>query len=318
MTTILTASPSPVSPWLKATGIAGALSGYPINDPSGLSGGLNSANGVGINNTFYGTVVTTGSFVAGVQYAIVNVGDTNFTLIGATSNSVGVIFTCTGVGGGTTGTATTITPGRGRWSTSNNYLQFLTTAGVADATQFDITAPDQSFIFAFGFRIASATSGYVSVCGKANDATASVSGMGLRANNTSGITIVYHNGTSLATAALGALSIDTDYQMVWACNLFSATKTYALYAVPLGGGGAISLTGNLSGTITQNTATTFQVGGTGQNAGLAGWTGNVDLWFPQLYMANKALPTNLATANSGLIYQIASHQYRTLTAAQLT
>jgi hypothetical protein len=50
--------------------------------------------------------VTTGAFVVGVLYRIVNVGDTNFTLIGAASNTVGVVFTATGVGGGTTGTAT--------------------------------------------------------------------------------------------------------------------------------------------------------------------------------------------------------------------
>lgn len=49
--------------------------------------------------------VTTGGFVVGVKYTIVNVGDTNFTLIGAASNTVGVAFTATGVGGGTTGTA---------------------------------------------------------------------------------------------------------------------------------------------------------------------------------------------------------------------
>ena len=50
--------------------------------------------------------VTTGSFVVGVKYTIVNVGDTDFTLIGAASNTVGVAFTATGAGGGTTGTAT--------------------------------------------------------------------------------------------------------------------------------------------------------------------------------------------------------------------
>ena len=50
--------------------------------------------------------VTTGNFVTGVKYTIVNVGDTDFTLIGASSNTVGVAFTATGPGGGTTGTAT--------------------------------------------------------------------------------------------------------------------------------------------------------------------------------------------------------------------
>lgn len=48
--------------------------------------------------------VTAGSFVVGVKYIIVSVGTTDFTLIGASSNTVGVVFTATGVGSGT-GTA---------------------------------------------------------------------------------------------------------------------------------------------------------------------------------------------------------------------
>jgi len=50
--------------------------------------------------------VLTGSFIVGNTYSISNVGDTNFTLIGAASNTVGLVFTATGVGGGTTGRAT--------------------------------------------------------------------------------------------------------------------------------------------------------------------------------------------------------------------
>ena len=49
--------------------------------------------------------VTAGSFVTGTIYRILTVGTTDFTLIGAASNTVGVIFTATGAGSGT-GTAT--------------------------------------------------------------------------------------------------------------------------------------------------------------------------------------------------------------------
>lgn len=49
--------------------------------------------------------ITTGAFVVDQEYEIVNVGDTDFTLIGASANTVGVKFIATGVGGGTTGTA---------------------------------------------------------------------------------------------------------------------------------------------------------------------------------------------------------------------
>jgi hypothetical protein len=49
-------------------------------------------------------VVTAGSFVIGNIYTIVTVGTTDFTLIGASANTVGVVFTATGTGSGT-GTA---------------------------------------------------------------------------------------------------------------------------------------------------------------------------------------------------------------------
>ena len=52
-----------------------------------------------------GQTTTTGAFVTGIRYKITNVGDTNFTLIGASANTVGVSFVATGAGGGTTGTA---------------------------------------------------------------------------------------------------------------------------------------------------------------------------------------------------------------------
>lgn len=45
-----------------------------------------------------------GSFIAGRQYQIVSVGSTDFTLIGASNNSTGVVFTATGSGSGS-GTA---------------------------------------------------------------------------------------------------------------------------------------------------------------------------------------------------------------------
>ena len=52
----------------------------------------------------FGPVITAGAFVVGQKYVITFVGTTNFTLIGAASNTVGVSFTATGVGAGT-GTA---------------------------------------------------------------------------------------------------------------------------------------------------------------------------------------------------------------------
>jgi hypothetical protein len=49
--------------------------------------------------------VTTGDFISGRLYEITAVGNTDFTAIGASSNAIGVQFTATDVGGGTTGKA---------------------------------------------------------------------------------------------------------------------------------------------------------------------------------------------------------------------
>lgn len=47
------------------------------------------------------TSTAAGSFVTGTQYTITTVGTTDFTLIGAASNALGVVFTATGAGSGT-------------------------------------------------------------------------------------------------------------------------------------------------------------------------------------------------------------------------
>jgi len=53
----------------------------------------------------YCPAITAGAFVTGVTYRILSIGTTDFTLIGAAANTVGVVFTATGAGTGT-GTAT--------------------------------------------------------------------------------------------------------------------------------------------------------------------------------------------------------------------
>ena len=45
--------------------------------------------------------ITAGSFVVGKSYTIRSIGTTNYTLIGAVANTIGVLFTATGVGSGT-------------------------------------------------------------------------------------------------------------------------------------------------------------------------------------------------------------------------
>jgi hypothetical protein len=72
-----------------------------------------SANTTGYRNTAngyqslydIGAVQTAGSFVTGISYTIKTVGDTDFTAIGASENTIGIVFTASGAGTGT-GTAT--------------------------------------------------------------------------------------------------------------------------------------------------------------------------------------------------------------------
>ena len=54
-----------------------------------------------------GTMTTSGDFEIGASYKISTLSDTNFIAIGASANTVGVVFTATGVGSGT-GTATLV------------------------------------------------------------------------------------------------------------------------------------------------------------------------------------------------------------------
>jgi hypothetical protein len=75
------------------------------NGTSAPTSVLPSTNGNFLTSTV-GATVTAGSFVIGTQYTILSVGSTNFMAIGASANTVGVVFTATGAGSGD-GTATT-------------------------------------------------------------------------------------------------------------------------------------------------------------------------------------------------------------------
>jgi hypothetical protein len=73
--------------------------------------GDNNRGGTGIVFQKYGSgTFTAGSFVVNQRYVIDTVGTTDFTLIGASANTVGVFFTATGAGSGS-GTATVVPAG---------------------------------------------------------------------------------------------------------------------------------------------------------------------------------------------------------------
>lgn len=78
-----------------------------------------------------GYAVTAGSFVVGQTYQIASLGNTDFTLIGATSNTVGAFFIATGVGSGT-GTAYLSTTVQAKLRQTVSVFDFMTAAQIAD------------------------------------------------------------------------------------------------------------------------------------------------------------------------------------------
>ena len=72
----------------------------------------------------YGSNITAGNFVIGATYSIYSVGTTDFTSIGASTNTVGVIFKATGIGSGS-GVAT---------QTSTNQAQQATVGAIQGTT----------------------------------------------------------------------------------------------------------------------------------------------------------------------------------------
>jgi hypothetical protein len=66
-------------------------------DPFSISAGSNL---IFVTQNGHGYLYSAGSFVPNEQYKIVAVGTTDFTLIGASSNTVGTVFTATGIGTG--------------------------------------------------------------------------------------------------------------------------------------------------------------------------------------------------------------------------
>jgi hypothetical protein len=88
----------------------------------------------GIAVVIFGTsVIPAGNFVKGRTYTIVALGTTNFTSVGAASNTVGVTFVATGEGSGT-GTAST----NYSWSTAQTQTQIVTPQVINDGG-FELT-----------------------------------------------------------------------------------------------------------------------------------------------------------------------------------
>lgn len=101
--------------------------------PYGIEMLLVDSNGTGsqiIDRSPVAATITAGAFVTGQRYRIVTVGTTNFTLIGASASTIGVIFTATGAGTGT-GTAIEMWMNEDHvvWSTDTQYDDAVGTTG---------------------------------------------------------------------------------------------------------------------------------------------------------------------------------------------
>jgi hypothetical protein len=122
---------------ITATGTAATFNVTPAADGTYTVtvayGGINYLIGdtIRILSSKLGIAATTaGLFVSGFQYTITSVGTTDFTLIGASSNTVGLRFIASGIGSGT-GTATT---------TANDITITLSTVNVDSGAILTLTS----------------------------------------------------------------------------------------------------------------------------------------------------------------------------------
>ena len=95
------------------------------------------------------TELTTGSFVTDTYYQITTVGDTDFTLIGAASNTVGVQFQATGAGGGTTGKAIVVIKNFNDGDNVNPFSEFNGTGNTTGKDWFVLRVEDANAVFDF-------------------------------------------------------------------------------------------------------------------------------------------------------------------------
>jgi len=105
---------TPATGFIRITRADGLVSKHAYTSWSGSTftigstnfSGNNASNGAGVFIAYLDQLadsapITAGSFVTGVEYIITSVGTTDFTLIGASASSIGVIFEATGAGTGT-------------------------------------------------------------------------------------------------------------------------------------------------------------------------------------------------------------------------
>jgi len=120
-----------------------------LNTQYGITGSPGAASltlniGNSVHEPGYDTLVTAGFFIIGTEYIIETIGTTDFTLIGAASNTVGIAFVATGAGTGTgtaaIGWSSGVITTAGSFTIGGNYE--ILTVGTTDFTL--IGSPDNN------------------------------------------------------------------------------------------------------------------------------------------------------------------------------
>ena len=244
------------------------------------------ATGQILHFTAAGNTVTAGSFVVGQTYIIVSVGTTDFTLIGASANTVGVSFTATGVGTGT-GTAsggnisTTVT-----LNVNSIGAKSVTKLNGAPLAIGDIPSGAVVTVAYDGTKFQIQTSvGVTSFSGGATGLTPATATSG--AVTLAGVLGKLNGGTGALTATITQVARATNVVTITTASAHNfAVSDYVTVA-------AVTNTGfNGNFTITAVTSTTFSYAQTGSNVTATADTGKVtDLSY-----------VNLATNVTGTLY----------------
>ena len=113
---------------------------YTYTEVVGSGGGApNTKNYDGLDEVDR-TNVNAGSFVTGLKYIIVSVGNTDFTLIGAANNNIGTTFIATGAGSGTG-----VAAGAGNYI--DNYGKLAETFVYSEVTSSADSAPEHEIVY---------------------------------------------------------------------------------------------------------------------------------------------------------------------------
>jgi len=129
--------------WEPAKFTISQVYGYEITKP--YVAPTTAANPPNPNFNLDGSTYTAGSFIIGAAYDIVSLGTTNFTLIGASSNTVGVRFQATGVGTGT-GTAKRVVD-------SNQYINGATGIATNSSRYYNFAGSPELYSWWYEVRI---------------------------------------------------------------------------------------------------------------------------------------------------------------------